>query len=141
MPFFDASTDYGQRVKRRLEEETVIWLTTVAGSGQPLPVPVWFLWDGDSEVLIYSQPDTPKLRNIAARPKVALNFDSDGSGGDIVRFEGEAHEDPAAPIATEVDAFIEKYRDGIDRLGSTPDAFATHYSAAIRVQLTKVRGH
>lgn len=140
MPF-DRSTDYGKRVEKRLREETIIWLTTVTKSGQPLPVPVWFLWDGQSEVLIYSRPNTPKLRNIAAQPKVALNFDSDGSGGNIVQFDGEAHIDADAPLATGVDGFIEKYRVRIDRMGSTPDEFATNYSVAIRVRLTKVRGH
>ncbi len=140
MPF-DRSTDYGQRVVKRLEEESVIWLTTVTPAGQPLPVPVWFLWDGDAEVLIYSRPNTPKLRNIANHPKVALNFDSDGSGGNIVQFDGEAHEDTEASLATGVDAFIDKYREGIDRIGMTPDSFATTYSAAIRVRLKKLRGY
>ena len=137
----DATTDYGQRVQRRLQEEGVIWLTTVTKSGRPLPVPVWFLWDGDAEVLIYSQPNMPKLRNIADQPKVALNFDSDGTGGNIVQFDGEAHADADAPPATGVEAFIDKYRDGIQRLGSTPEGFAEHYSAAVRVHLTKLRGH
>ncbi len=141
MSFFDRSTPYGQRVASRLEAEPIIWLTTVTPGGQPLSVPVWFLWDGEEEVLIYSRPDTPKLRNIAAHPKVSLNFDSDGTGGNIVQFDGEAREDTAAPPATAVEAFIEKYRDGIARLGSDPDGFAANYSAAVRVRLTKVRGH
>jgi len=33
---------------------------------------VWFLWN-DGSILLYSQPDTPKLRNIAANPRVALH--------------------------------------------------------------------
>jgi PPOX class probable F420-dependent enzyme len=138
---FDTSTEYGQRVQRRLEEELIIWLTTVTNSGQPLPVPVWYLWDGDSEVLIYSRPDTPKLRNIDTRPKVALNFDSDGAGGNIVQFDGEAQIDADAPIATGVDAFIEKYEDGIRRIDMTPESFASTYSTAVRVRMNKLRGH
>ncbi|MEZ4521986.1 MAG: TIGR03667 family PPOX class F420-dependent oxidoreductase [Thermomicrobiales bacterium] len=136
----DTSTEYGQRVQRRLNEETIIWLTTVRKDGQPISVPVWYLWDGESELLIYSKPHTPKLRNIADNPRVSVNFDSDGSGGNIVQFDGEAHADIDAPAATGVDAFIEKYRDGIERIGTTPEGFASTYSVAVRIQLTKNRG-
>lgn len=137
----DTSTEFGQRVQRRLQEESIVWLTTVRKDGQPIPVPIWFLWDGDAEVLIYSRPNTPKLRNIADQPKVSLNFDSDGTGGNIIQFDGEAHHDTTAPPATGVDAFIDKYRSGFERLGSTPEQFASSYSEAVRVRLTKLRGH
>ncbi|CAN5697783.1 hypothetical protein BH23CHL2_BH23CHL2_09710 [soil metagenome] len=137
----DTSTEFGQRVQRRLQEESIVWLTTVRKDGQPIPVPVWFLWDGDREVLIYSRPNTPKLRNIADQPKVSLNFDSDGTGGNIIQFDGEAWADIDASMANAVDAFIEKYRDGLNRIGTTPDGFASDYSVAIRVRLTNLRGH
>jgi len=42
----DEGSELGARVARRLREETVVWLTTVAPSGAPLPRPVGFLWDG-----------------------------------------------------------------------------------------------
>lgn len=138
---FDTSTEFGQRVQQRLEEESIVWLTTLRKDGQPIPVPVWFLWDGDSELLVYSQPHKPKLRNIADSPKVSVNFDSDGTGGNVIQFDGEARADIDAPMANAVDAFIEKYRDGIRRIGTTPDDFASTFSAAIRVRLTKLRGH
>ena len=32
----------------RLRTEPVIWLTTVARSGQPQSTPVWFLWEAGS---------------------------------------------------------------------------------------------
>lgn len=137
----DTSTEFGQRVQRRLQEESIVWLTTVRKDGQPIPVPVWFLWDGDAEVLIYSRPNTPKLRNIADQPKVSLNFDSDGTGGNIIQFDGEARADIDAPMANAVDPFIEKYRGGLSRIGTTPDDFASAYSVAIRVRLTNLRGH
>ncbi len=137
----DTSTEFGQRVERRLREEMIIWLTTVRADDQPIPVPIWFLWDGEAELLMYSRPNTPKLRNIASRPKVAVNFDSDGSGGNIIQFDGEARLDLEAPPATGVDVFIDKYRQGIQRIGSTPESFAASYSTPLRIQLTKLRGH
>ena len=70
----DTATDSGRRVAQRLENERLVWLTTVAPDGTPQPSPVWFLWDGGS-VLIYSQPNRPKLRHIQRNPNVASNFD------------------------------------------------------------------
>lgn len=136
----DTTTAYGQRVARRLEEETIAWLTTVSADGTPLPSPIWFLWDG-TEALIYSKPDQPKLRNIARSPRVAFHFDGDGQGGNIVVFRGDARIDVTAPPADQVSAYLAKYRTPIDRIGMTPASFAREYSVAIRVVLGQPRGH
>ncbi|HET8629490.1 MAG TPA: TIGR03667 family PPOX class F420-dependent oxidoreductase [Thermomicrobiales bacterium] len=135
----DTASEFGARVARRLREETVIWLTTVRADGQPQPSPVWFLWDG-AGFLIYSQPGKPKVRNIGRNPRVALHFDGNGRGGDIVIFDGEARVAPDAPPADQVPELVEKYRQGIAGLGGTPASFAREYSVAIRVTPTKVRG-
>ena len=76
MAVIDLSTDFGKHVDRRLQEEWIIWLTTVGEDGTPHPRPVWFLWDGET-FLIYSRPDTHKLDHIARRPRVALSLDGD----------------------------------------------------------------
>jgi len=136
----DTSTEFGQRVTHRLAEERIIWLTTAGADDNPQPRPVWFLWDGDS-FLIYSRPDTAKLKHIAARPKVALNFDGDGKGGDIVVFTGRGGVDPAAPPADQLPAYAEKYRAGFRRINMTPAEFAQVYSVAIRVWPEALRGH
>ncbi len=34
------------QVRRRLTEDTLIWLTTVSPSGRPAPRLVWFMWTG-----------------------------------------------------------------------------------------------
>src|SRR5712691_10160935 len=97
---FDTSTEFGARVERRLREDRVIWLTTVRPDGTPEPSPVWFLWDGET-FLIYSQ-HTQKLRNIEDSPRVALNLDGDGLGGNIVVIIGRAEIASGAPPANEV---------------------------------------
>ena len=117
----DTGTEFGSRAARRLREELIIWLTTVRGDGLPQPSPVWFHWDGET-FLIYSRPNTPKVRNIEGNSKVALNLDGDGRGGDIA-------------------AYIEKYRENIARIGMTPESFAADYSVAVRVTPTNLRGH
>ena len=71
MPFtIDTSTPFGERADRRLRDEKLAWLTTTSADCTPQPVPVWFLWDRPASFLIYSRPDTAKLRNIAERPRV-----------------------------------------------------------------------
>lgn len=136
----DTTTEFGARVDRRLREERIIWLTTMDADQTPQPSPVWFLWNGES-FLIYSQPDTPKLRNLGRSPRVALNFDGDGQGGDIVVFTGEARIVSDTPPADRMPEYLEKYREGIARIGMTPEGFAQAYSVALRVTPTRVRGH
>jgi PPOX class probable F420-dependent enzyme len=136
----DTSTDYGARVTRHLEDDRIIWLTTVGPDGTPQPSPVWFLWDGEV-ALIYSQPTAPKLRNIAQHPQVSLNFNCTPSGGDVVILAGDSWIDTEAPPASEMPTYVEKYMQGLRDIGLTPDAFAQSYSVALRVRPTALRGH
>jgi PPOX class probable F420-dependent enzyme len=135
----DERTEFGARVARRLREETVVWLTTVTPAGAPLPRPVGFLWDGGGLVSVYSQPGA-RVRNIAANPKVTLNFDGDGRGGDVVVLSGSAHADPDAPAADALEAWLAKYDALIERFGMTPASFAARFSVPIRIQLTRLDG-
>jgi PPOX class probable F420-dependent enzyme len=75
----DPSTEFGARVARRLADELIGWLVTVNGRGAPQPSPIWFLWD-EGAILLYSQPETAKLRNIAANPRVAMHLPADAVG-------------------------------------------------------------
>ncbi len=136
----DTSTEFGARVARRLQDESVMWLTTVRADGSPDPSPVWFHWDGQ-RFLIYSQPNTQKLRNVERNPRVALNFDGNGQGGDIIVFVAEARVAPDEPPAHQVPAYAAKYAERIPRLGMTPEQFSQAYSVPIRVTPTKLRGH
>ena len=99
----DESTDFGARAATRLREEIVVWLITISRKSGPLPMPVWFVWDGAETVLMFSQ-DGARVRNVQADPRVSLNFDGDGRGGDIVVLSGRATVDPDAPPADRVDA-------------------------------------
>ena len=130
--------EVSKKVARRLRRELVIWFTSVTPGGMPQPTPVWFLWDGDA-FLIYSQPNTRKLRNIAHDSQVALNLNSDEAGLEIVVIGGEASLDPDAPPVNRNPAYVRKYRAGIADIGLTPDTMAAEYSVAIRVTPTRVR--
>jgi PPOX class probable F420-dependent enzyme len=140
MPFaIDTDTPFGQRAARRLREEKIAWLVTTSGDGTPQPVPVWFLWDRAASFLLYSRPDTAKLRNIARRPRVALHLESNGEGGDIVVVLGDAAVTNDAP-ANDVPDYLEKYAEFIARNSWTPESFAADYSVALRIEASKLRG-
>jgi PPOX class probable F420-dependent enzyme len=141
MAVIDTSSEFGQRVERRLREEFIAWLTTVDSSGQPQPVPVWFLWDEADSILLYSKPNTPKLRAIERNPRVSLNLDGNGKGGDIVVVLGEAAVAPDEPPAHEVPVYVEKYRPRLEYNRWSPEAFSADYSVALRVRITRIRGH
>ncbi|HLZ09759.1 MAG TPA: TIGR03667 family PPOX class F420-dependent oxidoreductase [Chloroflexota bacterium] len=135
----DLTTEFGARVARRLQSDEIVWLTTVRPNGTPEPSPVWFYWDG-ATFLVYSHPGKVKLQDIAANPRVALNFNSDETGDDIVVFTGDAREDRSVPPANKFKEYLAKYEKPIVRIGMTPESFARAYSVPIRVTPTKVRG-
>jgi PPOX class probable F420-dependent enzyme len=135
----DTSTDFGKRIARQLDDERVLWLTTVGKSGTPAPNPVWFLWY-DDQVLISSQPDKAKLHNIAANARVALNFNATHTGGDVGVISGTAAIDDNPITGDELAAYNNKYGDDIAHLGMTTDQFHADYSVLVRITPDKLRG-
>ena len=138
METLDASNPKHARADDKLRHEIAAWLTTVTADGQPQSTPVWFHWDG-STFLIYSQPDRPKVRNIAGNPRVSLHLVGDPDGEDVITVEGIAALDPTAPPVDALPPYVEKYRSAIEGFGWTPASMAVDYSVAIRVRPTRFR--
>lgn len=136
----DEDTNFGARVARRLREEDVVWLTTVTPAGTPQPTFIWFCWNGADRALLQSQPGVAKLRNLAANPRLALNFNGTGTGGDMIVLTGTG--DLSGPPAEEdVQAYKEKYAQQIAGLEyASPEAFLDDYSVSIVVTFTGLRG-
>jgi PPOX class probable F420-dependent enzyme len=135
----DETTEFGRHATRRLREEIIGWLTTVTPDGGPRPIPVWFLWDGDRSILLYSRPDKRKLANIAANPRVSLNLDSDGVDADIVICWGQVRVSDDPP-ADQVPDYVTKYAVRIEALGWTPEGFAADFSVPLRIELSRIHG-
>jgi|SRR5271165_6391895 len=91
MALLDVARGDDRHTAERLTAEPVIWLGTVRPDGRPhhVPVPVWFAWH-DPLVLIFSMPNTAKVRNVRAASAVSLSLDSADGGRDIVLAEGRA---------------------------------------------------
>ena len=135
----DPATAFGERVRRRLRDEQVIWFTTVGGDGTPQPNPVWFLWE-DTGALVYNRSDANRLTHIRSRPQVCLHFDGDGRGGDISVLTGRAQVLTGHPLAHELPGYLDKYRESMIRVSGSPEAFSTAYPVPVRVDVTRVRG-
>ena len=134
----DPATEKGARADARLRADEVAWLITVAADGTPSPTPVWFLWDGAS-ILVYSQRDKPKLRHIAANPRVAVALRTDELGDEITVVTGDAAVDVSLPSADQVQGYVDKYGELIARLGADPASFAGEYAIPVRMTPTKLR--
>jgi len=122
-------------VARCLQEEEIIWFTTVSPKGIPTPNPVWFYWDGEC-ILVYSEPTSFRVRNIKANPHVALTLQGvDGQGNNVVIINGEAEARPGNAVIPE--AYWKKYRKHLRDM--TPEQMTAAYSVEIRVKPTKIR--
>lgn len=136
----DPETTFGRRVRERLAEEIVLWLTTVGADGTPQPNPVWFLWEQeDDSLLTYNRADANRVKHVLRRPRVSLNFDGNGRGGEIVVLTGDAELLEGFPAADEYKPYADKYAAEIRRAFGTPENFASKYPVAMRIRLTRVR--
>ena len=77
------------RVRRFLEKEPVVWLSTVRPDGNPHLVPIWFWWDGEA-VLVFSKPNAQKVRNLRANPSVMLALGDAEEDFDVGMLRGRA---------------------------------------------------
>ena len=123
--------------RKRLETDEVAWLTTITDEGAPAPYPVWFVVDGD-DIVVFSQPSTRRVHNIAQRPVVSLHFNSDPHGGDVWILTGRAGStSDVAPSGAP--GYVDKYQTSIERdLQTTVAAIDATYNTEIRIRPERV---
>lgn len=135
----DVTTEWGQHAEQRLQTDIIGWLTTVGSNGRPYTVPVWFLWEG-STLLIFSQPEKQKIRNLRNNARVTLALDDTKQGEDVVIVEGTAEILDNPDISAILPAYVEKYGKMMQDIGyNTPEAMVAEFSVGIRVTPTKFR--
>lgn len=132
-------TDFGAKVRSRLQQESVVWLTTVNGRGIPQPNPVWFVWDKDW-ILTYNLASSARVRNVRQRPSVSLHFNQLDGAGDVVVLVGNASVRADVPPANNRESFLRKYAELMPAIGEDPASFAGKYSVPIAVEVDNVRG-
>ena len=120
---------------RRLQREEIVWFTTVNPKGVPTPNPVWFLWDGEC-IIVFSQPESFRVRNIRNNPQVALTLQGvDGLGNNVVIINGEAELRPGNRSIPA--AYWQKYERLLRDM--SPDEMTTSYNVEIRVRPWRIR--
>lgn len=132
MPF-----EITDQLQRHVDNDKLIMLTTVTTTGRPAPRPVWFLWNG-TEFVVFSQPDTAKLRHIAANPHVTLSTNIGAGGGDVVVVSGTARILPDAKSAADTPEYVARYREAMARVSGSIEGFAASYSVPIHITPAKL---
>lgn len=130
--------DGAEWARDHLESDVVAWLTTVAPDGRPQSSVISFLHDG-STIFLYSKPDTPKLRNVAASPLVSFHLRSDAFGDHFLIVEGEAAVDPGIAPSDVHEAYRAKYREPLLHWGMDEAQTARDFSVPIRIRPTRIR--
>ena len=124
--------------REHLERDVVAWLTTVAPDGRVQSSPISFLRDG-ADLFFYSQPNTPKLRNIAHSPLVSFHLQSDPYGDHSLIIEGTAAIDATIPPLDAHARYRAKYAEPHAHWGLDFTQTALDFSVPIRIRPTRVR--
>lgn len=139
MPTIDWTSDLGQRIRKELRDELVVWMTTTSSDGTPQPNPVWFVTDGD-DIIVYSHHSAARNINVERNPRVALNFNSDFHADRMSVIIGTATIDNSLPATKDHAEFQQRYGDLIPGIGMTIEEHSDTYSVPIRITPTKIRG-
>jgi PPOX class probable F420-dependent enzyme len=132
----DLTNPKNAHIDERLRTNPIIWLTTVRPDNRPHMVAVWFLWDGE-KFLIFSQPNTQKLRNLRHNSHVTLALDDTHGGGDVIVIDGEAELLTDPDVNATLAGFAQKYDARLKRTGMDAATLAKSYSQGIRITPTK----
>jgi PPOX class probable F420-dependent enzyme len=135
----DLNKERDAHVNERLNNDLIVWLTTVRPDGRPHTVPVWFLWDG-STILIFRAIKV-KVHELRQNPNVTLALDPSNNGDDIVVVEGTAELVNDVNITTTLAAFAQKYGALLKSMGWTAESMAPNYPHAVRVTPKKFIGY
>lgn len=106
------------RVQRFLATKEIVVLATVQGDGAPLAMPMWFLPDGASLVMI-SVADTQKVRNLRRDGRACVVAESVTGAGAIcgVTVQGRAEFLADGPERRALAAkLLTKYEPRLERL-------------------------
>lgn len=74
----------------------------------PRVVPIWFHWNG-TEIVMATPPKAPKLKALAANPKVSLTIDDNEFPHNVLLIRGSARMQPVSGIVPEYAAAAERY--------------------------------
>ncbi|MCW1958514.1 MAG: pyridoxamine 5'-phosphate oxidase family protein [Mycobacterium sp.] len=128
-----SAVDLPTKVHKKLKHDRYAWLTTVAPNGVPVPMLVWFGFDGNY-LTVYTQPHTSRVTHVFEHPEVSLHLDSDGVGSGLIIIGGRAAVTAESVDPREDKAFWAKYHVEAEALGLAKTIGS--YSARITITPT-----
>lgn len=123
--------------REHLDHDVVAWLTTGAPDGRLQSSVISFLYDG-AALYFYSQPGTPKVRNLAHSTRVSFHLQSDPYGDHWLIVEGRAVIDQTIPQLDANGPYMAKYREPHEYWGLDFAQTASAFSSPIRIRPTRV---
>jgi PPOX class probable F420-dependent enzyme len=132
------ASDDAAWAREHLERDVVAWLTTVSSNGRVQSSVISFLHDG-ADLFFYSQPDTPKLRNLAHSPRLSFHLQSDPYGDHWLIIEGTGVIDTTIPPLDAHEPYRAKYGEPHAHWGLDFEQTARDFSVPIRIRPTRVR--
>ncbi len=127
-----------EAVAQRLDTDIIGWFTTVRPDGRPHAVPVWFLWWG-GRLLVLSEPDTVKVRNVRDTAQALLHLHADSTGNGVVVLTGPARisDRSSTEWLDEIrEPYTAKYAAAMVSFGMGLDAIAERFCTVIELTPT-----
>ena len=104
-------------IDARMREAKNYWIATTRPNGHPHVAPTWAVWH-DNRVYFDGSPETRRMRNLAANPRVAVHIE-DGDHAVIVEGVVRAIDRPSPELGVQLAAlYAAKYA----ALGYAPEA-------------------
>ena len=132
------ANDLEDWAEKALENDIVGWLTTVTPEGEPQTSVVGYLWT-EGEIVIYTMPNAPKVRNIQANAAVSFNLNTDRYGDRWVSIEGVARIDANSGSMADHAAMSAKYAEPLEHWQMDAAEVSDLVSTVIWIRPTKVR--
>ena len=129
-------------IQRFLASKEVVVLSTLRPDGAPLAMPMWFLPDGDSLVMI-SVAGLRKVDNLRLDPRVCVVAEAGTRGAEIrnVTVTGRAEILPDTPERRALaDRFLQRYHPDLERLWGARAMPADRVMFRIRPGRVRSRG-
>ena len=129
----DTTTLAAARIRRFLEQEPVVWLSTVRPDGAPHLVPIWFWWDGEAHprLLEAGRPEGPQpARPTRGRCSPSATPRTTSTSG-LIEGRAELLDRPTSEVLPP--AHLAKYASQLAAIGLTADEYAATYSQVVRI--------
>lgn len=138
----NTSDPHQARIAERLQQAEYAYLTTVRPDGRPHTVPVCYVWEGES-ILIFSLPNSVKIRNLKQNQHVSLAVDNFGDSEYFsVVIEGTAVLVDEPGLDMNYQPYAMKYKALSERMFGTsipPANFIAQFSQVVRITPTNIR--